>query len=140
MDRHKHCRLMFWTGAAASLSVVGTIWAWLKEPYWQSHYAVASTAIEILGVAFAALCVGLTVRVMNRRERWAKRVLFATIILVPVIYLGSFGPAMRHVTSIWAYPWEGDVAEGVYRPIFRACANTGMMSALWKYLNLWGAD
>lgn len=34
-----------------------------------------------MGVAFAAVCIWLTVRIINRRERWAKRTLAAVIIL-----------------------------------------------------------
>jgi hypothetical protein len=29
--------------------------------------------LSVLAVAFTALCVGLTVRIISRRERWAKR-------------------------------------------------------------------
>jgi hypothetical protein len=45
-----------------------------------------------LGVAFAAFVVWLTVRIVNRRERWAKWTL-ATVIVVPVLYVMSIGPA-----------------------------------------------
>ena len=47
--------------------------------------------LPALGVAFAAFCVWLTVRIVNRRERWAKWTL-ATIIAVPLLYVLSFGP------------------------------------------------
>jgi hypothetical protein len=50
-------------------------------------------ALPIFGVAFAALCVWLMVRIVNRRERWAKWTLAGTIVGVPVLYLLSFGPA-----------------------------------------------
>jgi len=33
-----------------------------------------STAWAIIGIAFAAFCVWLAVRIVNRRERWAKRI------------------------------------------------------------------
>ena len=46
----------------------------------------------ILVVAFPALCVWLIVRIVNRRERWAKRTL-AAVVGVPVLYVASFGPA-----------------------------------------------
>jgi hypothetical protein len=45
-----------------------------------------------LAVAFAAFCVWLGVRIINRRERWAKRTLMAAVGL-PVLYGLSFGPA-----------------------------------------------
>jgi hypothetical protein len=49
-------------------------------------------ALSIFGVAFAAFCIWLTVRIVNRRERWAKWTL-ATVVGLPVLYLASFGPA-----------------------------------------------
>ena len=53
---------------------------------------VMTILLPALVVAFAAFCVWLTVRIVNRRERWAKRILAATLLL-PVLYVGSFGPA-----------------------------------------------
>jgi len=47
--------------------------------------------LPALGVAYAAFCVWLGVRVVNRRERWAKRTL-AGLIGLPVLYAASFGP------------------------------------------------
>jgi hypothetical protein len=49
-------------------------------------------AVSIVGVAFAAFCVWLTVRIANRRERWAKWSL-AVVVGLPVLYVASFGPA-----------------------------------------------
>jgi hypothetical protein len=48
--------------------------------------------LPTLAVAFAAFCVWLTVRIVNRRERWAKWTI-ATAMGVPVLYVVSFGPA-----------------------------------------------
>ena len=48
-------------------------------------------AIPILAVAFTAFCVWLTVRVINRKERWAKCTL-AGVVGVPVLYVASYGP------------------------------------------------
>ncbi len=48
-------------------------------------------ALVVLGVS-AALCIWLTVRIVNRRERWAKWTLAGTVIGVPALYLLSFGP------------------------------------------------
>jgi hypothetical protein len=47
--------------------------------------------LAIVGVAFAAFCVWLGVRIVNRRERWAKWML-ATVVGLPVLYVASFGP------------------------------------------------
>ena len=49
-------------------------------------------AMLIFGVAFAAFCVWLTVRIVNQRERWAKRTLSVAVGL-PLLYVASFGPA-----------------------------------------------
>jgi hypothetical protein len=51
-----------------------------------------SILFSALAVAFAAVCIWLAVRIINRRERWAKRAL-ATLVLLPAIYVSSFGPA-----------------------------------------------
>ena len=48
--------------------------------------------LPLLAVAFAAFCVWLIVRIVNRRERWAKWTLAAAIGL-PMLYALSFGPA-----------------------------------------------
>jgi hypothetical protein len=45
-----------------------------------------------LAVALTAFSVWLMVRLVNRRERWAKWTLVATI-AIPVGYVGGFGPA-----------------------------------------------
>src|SRR5262245_54617373 len=46
----------------------------------------------LLTVASVAFCVWLTVRIVSRRERWAKWTL-AAVACLPVLYLASFGPA-----------------------------------------------
>ena|SRR5579863_2878892 len=67
-------------------------------------------ALSIVGVAFTAICVWLTVRIVNRREWWVKWTL-AGVGAVPVLYFASFGPICRLVsreilptaTLEWAY-------------------------------------
>ncbi|MBI3862942.1 MAG: hypothetical protein HY290_13710 [Planctomycetia bacterium] len=69
-----------------------------------------SFLLPALAVAFAAFCVWLTVRIVNRKERWAKWTL-AAVVGLPVLYVASFGPACwmcdRDVLSerfvLWAY-------------------------------------
>jgi|SRR5579863_2854272 len=48
--------------------------------------------LSIFGVAFAAFCVWLTVRVVNRREQWARLTLVVAL-GVSVVYVLGFGPA-----------------------------------------------
>jgi hypothetical protein len=57
--------------------------------------------LPALAVAFAAFCVWLGVRIVNRRERWAKWTL-AAVVGLPALYVVSFGPAcwvMSRVTD-----------------------------------------
>ena len=49
--------------------------------------------LTVLAVAAAAFCVWLGVRIVNRRERWAKRTAAALVAALPILYLASFGPA-----------------------------------------------
>ncbi len=56
----------------------------------------------VVAVVFAATCIWLTVRIVNRRERWAKWTA-AALALTPVLYVVSSGPVKsvvyrRHVT------------------------------------------
>jgi hypothetical protein len=48
--------------------------------------------LRALAATFAAFCIWLTVRIVNRRERWAKWTLVGAIIGAPVLYVASFGP------------------------------------------------
>jgi hypothetical protein len=77
--------------------------------------------LPALAVTFAAFCVWLTVRVINRRERWAKRML-VVVVGLPVLYVASFGPACWWFSKEAAV-WEGcvgtrpKVAPHAYWPI-----------------------
>jgi len=46
----------------------------------------------VVGAAFAAVWIGLAVRIINRRDRWAKWTL-AIVCAIPALYALSFGPA-----------------------------------------------
>ena len=75
-----------------------------------------SNLLPALGVAFAAFCVWFGVRIMNRRERWAKRILTAAIILL-MGYAASFGPwnwSIGHDKQEWGAGSKGD---SFYHPI-----------------------
>jgi hypothetical protein len=63
-------------------------------------------------VAFVAFCVWLTVRIFNRRERWAIRTAVGLVVLSA--YPLSFGPACW--LSSWT-EWGDDVVSIVYQPI-----------------------
>ncbi|HLJ10213.1 MAG TPA: hypothetical protein VKU82_03440 [Planctomycetaceae bacterium] len=70
-------------------------------------------ALSIFGVAFAASCVWLTVRIVNRRDRWAKWSLAATVGL-PVLYVLGFGPACWASSRLQS---SGKVVSAIYWPI-----------------------
>ena len=59
--------------------------------------------LPALAIAIAAFCVWLTVRIVNRRERWVKWTL-AGVVGVPVLYVASFGPACWVVDRGWIAP------------------------------------
>lgn len=50
--------------------------------------------LPVLAVALAAFVVWLGVRIVNRRERWAKRTAIGLLAGLPLLYLLSFGPAV----------------------------------------------
>ena len=81
-------------------------------------------ALAIFGVAFAAFCVWLAVRIINRREKWTKWTAAVYIVLmVLVVYPLSFGP----VVSLAHHDYLSDdlqrIAAAVYSPIVWAHEN-----------------
>src|SRR5579863_9560571 len=69
----------------------GAFWASIALAFLVGAIVGMSDALgPVMGVAFSAVCVWLTVRIVNRRERWAKWTL-AIVIGLPVLYLASFG-------------------------------------------------
>jgi hypothetical protein len=64
--------------------------------------------LPALTVAFAALCIWLSVRGVNRQERWAKWML-PLAVGASVLYVASFGPWFKHRTArIVAFPRQLD--------------------------------
>jgi hypothetical protein len=51
-----------------------------------------TSVFAVLGLTFTAFVVWLAVRVVNRRERWAKRVALSLVVAL-VVYPLSIGPA-----------------------------------------------
>src|SRR5580765_3004906 len=107
-------------------------------------------ALSIIGIAFAAFCVWLTVRIVNRRERWAKRTLAGGFIFALVAgYPLSIGP-------MWWLDDHGLLPESFksqsdwfYRPLVYLAGLGGtegiipdgpLAGVLLWYLSLWGAD
>lgn len=72
-----------------------------------------AVVLSIVGTAFAALCVWLIVRIVNRRERWAKWTL-AGVLGVPMLYVASFGPACWISSRVQP---SGKIVSAFYAPI-----------------------
>jgi hypothetical protein len=92
--------------------------------------------LAILGFAFAAICVWFGVRLVNRRQRWAKRLTVALVVVL-VGYPLSIGPAdlvIRTTQSRWLRE-AGDIA---CRPLGSACwkSDTATHMLFW-YDGLW---
>lgn len=72
--------------------------------------------VQTLAAAFAAFCVWLTVRIVNRRERWAKRTAIA-MILVLAAYPISIGPVIWFSHNGWFPNWAARPLAYLYFPL-----------------------
>jgi hypothetical protein len=75
--------------------------------------------IPIVAAASAAFCIWITVRIINRRERWAKWTL-AGAFGVPLLYAVSFGPACWWLSTPLDLKFDGKTfkeAPILYGPI-----------------------
>ena len=99
---------------------------------------IVFSVLGVLAAAFAAFCVWLTVRIVNRRERWAKRLAVVLAVATVVGYPLSIGPVAflsRHSNGLpeaiyAAYvplQWVYDISP---RPIQEAM--TWYADDLWK--------
>jgi multisubunit Na+/H+ antiporter MnhE subunit len=99
-----------------------------------------AVAFAIFGVAFAAFGVWLGVRIVNRRERWAKWM--ATVMLVALLlYPLSAGPAWLLTRRIMARPavqeWPLEVYIKTYAPLGLLADVTGSKTLLRAYVEWW---
>lgn len=88
-----------------------------------------------LAVAFAAFCVWLTVRIVNRRERWAKRTL--AVMLILSTYPLSVGPVAWLEAHNCVPQWLYDVP--LYQPIqwLRDNGPDPIVEAINWYIWMW---
>ncbi len=102
----------------------------------------AWTAVDfawcVIGAGFTAVSVWLTVRIVNRRERWAKWTL-ALVIAAPVLYGASWGPV------IWVHDREllprsaTPILDVIYWPLINIATEPESDVGLWlrAYAELW---
>lgn len=95
-------------------------------------------ALAIFGVTFAFLCVWLTVRIVNRRERWTKWTATAAVVL-PVLYVASVGPAAWVAQQPWRSGGLYWALVAIYHPLDQidSISPQPIRDALDWYVNLW---
>jgi hypothetical protein len=76
-----------------------------------------AVALAVFGFAFAAFSIWLTVRVINRHERWAKWTL-ALAVVVPALYVASVVPAMWLARHDYLPAWMKTACGYLYQPLF----------------------
>jgi hypothetical protein len=77
-----------------------------------------AAAMSIFGIAFAAFCVWLTVRIANRRERWVKRTAATLMVVLVVGYPLSIGPFVWLCANEYLSDASADlVARSIYGPV-----------------------
>ena len=108
-----------------------------------------SIILPALAVAFAAFCVWLTVRIVNRRERWAKWT--AAAMAVVILYVLSIGPSAWLVGDAKPGDWSWSAYHAAYYPLLRLYdwdydygvpenvdGGGPFHHAIYKYLSIWG--
>ena len=105
--------------------------------------------LPALAVAFAAFCVWLVVRIVNRRERWAKWTA-VVMLLLPVLYVAGFGLAIRNAavpfprgyrpkgsgphpchSAFWPIGWLAEVLSD---------SDMWKTKIIFRYMDLWMPD
>ena len=93
----------------------------------------------ILCMTFGAFCVWLLVRIVNRRERWAKR-LGAAVVALLLAYPVSIGPAFVLACCISARPgpdwkWPITAFHWAYAPVMEAAVVTNSTEFVVAYID-----
>jgi hypothetical protein len=71
-----------------------------------------AVALSVFGVAFAAFCVWLAVRMVNRGRKPGRAFWAAALVVGLMLYVASIGPAYRAMC-------EGRISMEVYRFVYR---------------------
>jgi hypothetical protein len=95
--------------------------------------------ITALAVTFAAFVVWLTIRLINRRERWARRLLIGIIAGAPVLYVLSLGPTVYITTRQQVSAEINESIATFYAPLVWIAEHgpAPIHDALWWYSELW---
>jgi hypothetical protein len=96
--------------------------------------------LPTLSVAFIAFCIWLTVRIINRRERWAKRTAACVGVLVPTLYLLGTGPVVWLADRDYLSDSMMEQIDLFYLPLERLYDNgsPAIRAPLDWYLDFWG--
>jgi hypothetical protein len=95
--------------------------------------------LPTLAVAFAAFCVWLTVRIVNRRERWAKWTLIALVVLF-FAYPLSIGPLFWLADHGFIPDPAKQPLRYVYYPLMYAILESGRHDVFYWYVTFWGHE
>lgn len=101
-------------------------------------HSLGDTIVTGVGVAFVAFLIWLAVRIINRREKWAKRLAWGVAAAVMVYPLG-YGPATWVFWQTWCPKWLENGIFWFYRPCIWL-AESGpepIQDCLAWYLDLW---
>jgi hypothetical protein len=90
--------------------------------------------LAVLAVALAAFCVWLGVRIVNRHERWAKRLAVALVVAVLVGYPLSIGPAVWLTARSW---FSNTTVAAFYLPVLWSAQHAP--SSLGTAVGWWGS-
>ena len=99
---------------------------------------VFSCLLIAVGVGFPAFCVWLAVRIINRRERWAKQLAVKMVVVFVVYYPLAIGPAFWLAACGWLPAWAARAIYYAYRPFLLVCKLIGPLDDLVdSYINWW---
>ena len=97
-------------------------------------------ALPVLAVAFAAFCIWLAVRIVNRKERWAKWAA-SIIAAICISYLAAPGPIYlaRHHECLPEWTYRPLIT--LYTPLIVVCDECEPFRLAMKwYVGLWTDD
>jgi hypothetical protein len=121
-----------------SITALASVAFFAADPGQKYWWHLMDVLLPALAFAGAAFCVWLTVRIINRRERWAKWTL-AVAVALPLLYVLSIGPAAGALNRVGEPRWAAMIYMRIYGPINWAYRNgpQSARDALEWYLQIW---